>query len=138
MRVALAANRVPSRSPLSRRGMTSAVRPPAITTRTPEDAASRAASSLDTIPPRPRESNDGPASAAISSVNAATSGTSRASGSVCGSDVYNPSTCPSRMSVSASTMFATIADSASLSPNDRPPSSSTETTSFSLMMGTIP
>ena len=137
-RLTAAGKRVPSDSPSASLEITFGVLPPAIATFTPEAVASLAASSFVTIPPRPRPSNEGPASASISSVNAVTTGTSRACGSVCGSPVNSPSTWPSMMSMSASTIFATIADSMSLSPKARPPSSSTATTSFSLMMGTIP
>ena len=97
---------------------------------------SDAARSLVAMPPEPRSEPAPPARARISSVMVSTWGISTAVGSFLGSAVYSPSMSDSRISRSACTNRATMAERLSFSPMVVwMPISSVDTTSFSLMMG---
>mmetsp|Transcript_7557 Transcript_7557/g.25243 ORF Transcript_7557/g.25243 Transcript_7557/m.25243 type:complete len:211 (+) Transcript_7557:374-1006(+) len=93
-----------------------------------------AAVSFVTIPPVPTD-DPAPPTSTSKSLMFSTTSMRRAFGSVCGLEVYNPSTSVSKKSHRASTKAATCALSVSLSPNF---SSSTATVSFSFTTGTTP
>ena len=109
-----------------------------MTTYTPEEVASRAASILVTMPPVPRLLFVMAPSFLMPASIFVTRGMSRASGSMDGSAVYSPPMSVRIISISASTRLATIAERLSLSPNLASLISSMETTSFSLTMLTTP
>ena len=95
-----------------------------------------AAFSLVAIPPVPRAEPGAPASARSSGVISRTSGMRAAWSSLRGSAVYSPSISLSRISSSAPTHWATMADRVSFSPMVvATPTSSVATASFSLTMG---
>ena len=74
----------------------------AITVRTPDQLAIRAAASLEAMPPLPRVVPDDPARTDINSSSAATSLISTAAGLVAGSAVYKPSVSVNNTKTSAS------------------------------------
>ena len=102
---------------------------------TPWEVAILAAPSLVIMPPVPCRLPAPPAAASISGVMCSTTLMSLASGWVWGSAVYRPLMSDRRISRSACTLTATMADRVSLSPTLI---SAVLTVSFSLMMGTAP
>ena len=107
----------------------------AITVRTPDHEAMRAAESFDAIPPLPRAVPADPAFTVSNGSSAPTCSTSVAEVSVRGSAVYKPPMSVSNTSASAPTLCATSAAMRSLSPKRI---SSLAMASFSLMIGTQP
>ncbi len=112
----------------------SGLSPLATTMGTPAEFTLRAALILLIIPPVPRGPGMLPAAFSVLLVMTPTTGMSSASGSVRGSRVNRPSMSLRMTSRSASMSSVIIAARLSLSPSLI---SSTETVSFSLMMGTI-
>jgi hypothetical protein len=101
----------------------------------PERAARLAASTLVSMPPRPRSLPAPPAIASSAGSPARAERTSVAALSVRGSEVYSPCWSVSRISTSASIRLVTSAPSVSLSPTRI---SSVVTVSFSLTIGITP
>ena len=128
-------NRVPASVPRKASASRPGRSPLRINVATPYSAAFLAASILVAIPPVPPKLRDEPARPSISGVISSTRGISVAEGSTLGSVVKRPSTSDRMTSRSASTRCDTCPASESLSPRRI---SSTETVSFSLMIGITP
>ena len=107
----------------------------AITVRTPDQEAIRAAASFDAMPPLPRVLFELPARTERSSSSASTVSIKVAFGSTLGSAVNNPFKSVSKINTSAETLWATSAAIRSLSPNRI---SSLAIASFSFITGTQP
>ena len=126
---------VPTERPSIAPSTTASVRAPAITARTPDQAAIFAAANLDAIPPLPHTLPEPPATASSASSTSMISSISEASVLSRGSAVNKPGVSVNNTRTSARIMCATRAARRSLSPYRI---SSSATVSFSLTTGTTP